>query len=341
MSNEFLNKRILITGASSGIGLSTAMYFLNSGAKVALCGRDMETLKKIGKKFPNQASVINLDLSEDLLLFDLKSTVIEILGGLDILVNCAGIIFDGDVEKTFPQDYDYTVDVNLRAVYILIKSFKMYFQRNSSVVNVSCLYGTKPQNGLTSYCMSKAGVEMLTKFAAAEFAVDGIRVNAITSCPVDTNSQRYVGVSETEYNGFKSRVSENIPLGRMANPDDIAKAIIFLASSRSSKITGQVIKVDGGRSLTTSGWVPWRGMGTMNSRFEPDGMKPMLKLKDIYARYTGQGERKTFYPENEEDIEKLIHESNWATRLSEAHEKVSANYKNIEANDNYLQKFIK
>ena len=129
-------KRILITGASSGIGLSSAMYFLNSGAKVALCGRDMETLKKIGKKFPNQASVINLDLSEDLLLFDLKSTVIEILGGLDILINCAGIIFDGDVEKTFPQDYDYTVDVNLRAVYILIKSFKKVLTRK--VRSVQC-----------------------------------------------------------------------------------------------------------------------------------------------------------------------------------------------------------
>mmetsp|Transcript_6914 Transcript_6914/g.7170 ORF Transcript_6914/g.7170 Transcript_6914/m.7170 type:complete len:342 (-) Transcript_6914:30-1055(-) len=341
MSNEFLNKRILITGASSGVGQACAMFFLNSGAKVALCGRDIETLKKIGKKFPNQASAVNLDLSDDLLVFDLKSTVIEILGGLDILINCAGVQFDGDIEKTFPQDYDYTIDVNLRSVYILLKSFKMYFQRNSSVVNVSCLYGTKPQNGVSGYCISKSGVEMMTKFAAAEFSIDGIRVNAVTTCPVDTNSQRYVGVSENEYSDFKSRVTENIPLGRMANPEDIAKSIIFLASERSSKITGQVMKVDGGRSLTTSGWVPWRGMQNMNSRFEPDGMKPMLKLKDVYAKYTGGNDKGKSYPTTEDDIEKLINESNWATRLSEAHEKVSANYKNIEANDNYLQKFVK
>jgi len=338
--SEFLNKKICITGASSGIGQACAMYFLNNGAKVALCGRDIETLKKIGKKFPNQASAINLDLSDDLLIFDLKSTVVEILGGVDILINCAGVQFDGDVEKTFPQDYDYTIDVNLRAVFILLKSFKMYYGLSASCINVSCLYGTKPQNGLTSYCISKAGVEMMTKFAAAEFAIDGVRVNAVTSCPVDTNSQRYVGVSESEYSNFKSRVSENIPLGRMANPEEIAKSIIFLASQRSDKITGQILKVDGGRSLTTSGWVPWRGMGFMNSRFEPDGMKPMLKLKDVYSRYITSDKVNSVYPAKEEDIEKLIQESNWATRLAEAHEKVAASYKNIEPNDNYLKKFV-
>ena len=342
MASEFLNKRILITGASSGIGQACTMFFLNSGAKVALCGRDIETLKKIGKKFPNQASAIHIDLSDDMCVFDLKSTVIEILGGLDILINCAGVQFDGDLEKTFPQDYDYTVDVNLRSIYILLKSFKMYFTKSSSIINVSSLYGSKPQNGLTGFCMSKAGVEMITKFAAAEFAIDGIRVNAVTACPVDTNCQRYVGVGENEISNFKDRVSGNIPLGRLANPDDVAKAIIFLASSRSSKITGQILKVDGGRSLTTSGWVPWRGMGNMNSRFEADGLKPMLKLKDIYAKYTSKNETGVYFPKKEDEIEKLISDSNWATRLSEAHEKISANYKNIDANDKYLtDKYVK
>jgi len=341
-NNEFLNKRILITGGSSGIGQACAMYFLNQGAKVCLCGRDIATLKKIGKKFPSQVSVVDLDLSDDLLLFDLKSTVVEILGGIEIIINCAGVQFDGDIEKTFPQDYDYTIDVNMRSNYLLLKSFKMYLNRDSCIVNVSGLYGTKPSNGLTSLCISKAGLEMLTKFAAAEFAIDGVRVNAVSSCPVDTNSQRYVGVSDKEFEGFKLRVDENIPLGRMANPEDVAKAIIFLASPRSSKITGQIMKVDGGRSLTTSGWVPWRGMGMMNSRFEPDGMQLNLKLQDVYSKYvTGKPFTKSFYPTKREDIDKLINESNWATNLIEAHAKVSANYKNIEPNDQYLQKFVK
>lgn len=339
--SEFLNKRVVITGASSGIGQACAMYFLNNGAKVALCGRDLDTLKKIGKKFPNQATAIHIDLSEDLLIFDLKSTVIELLGGIDVFINCAGVQFDGDIEKTFPQDYDYTIDVNLRAVFILIKSFQIYFNSNTSIVNVSCLAGTRPQNNLTGYCISKAGLETLTKFAAAEFASSGIRVNAVTACPVDTNSQRYVGVGEGEYTNYKNRVSGNIPLGRMATADDVAKAIIFLASSRSATITGQIIKVDGGRSLTTSGWVPWRGMTNMNSRFEPDGVKPMVKFNDIYGKFVGK-EGNVTYPTKEEEIEKLMNESNWSTRLSEAHEKITAVYKPIDDNDDYLKgKFAK
>lgn len=338
--NEYLNKRILITGASSGIGQSCALYYLNQGAKVALCGRDLETLKKIGAKFPEQAAAINLDLSNDLQVFDLKSSAVEILGGIDILINCAGILFDGDVEKTFPQDYDYTVDVNVRSIFFLLKSLKPYFNQYTTIVNVSCLYGSRPMSGCISHCMTKKGVEMLTKFAAAEFSADHIRVNAVTSCPVDTNSLRYVGVNESEYSDFKKRVTKQIPLGRMANPDDIAKAIIFLSSERSSKITGQIIKVDGGRGLTTSGWVPWRGMKNMNARFEPDGVWPSVHIQDFYGKFGKTNNSK--FPQKESEIEKLFNESNWGTRLAEAHEKVSANYKNINPNDDYLKnKFVK
>jgi 3-oxoacyl-[acyl-carrier protein] reductase len=334
-SSEFLGKKIVITGASSGIGRACALYFLNSGAKVVLCGRDVESMKAIGSKFPEQVAAICLDLSNDMQLFDFKSSVVEFLGKIDIFINCAGVMFDGDLEKTFPQDYDYSFDVNLRSVFSLLLHFRKYFNIGCSIVNVSCLYGTRPVNGLVSYCMTKAGLEMLTKFASAEFAEFGIRVNGVSSAPVDTNCQRYAGVSEKEFSDFKERVGKNIPIGRIAQPDDVAKAIIFLASPRSAKITGQILKVDGGRSLTSSGYVPWRGIKNMNFRFEPDGVTASYKMKEYFGNFTGKNKQPQ-YPTTEEAIDDLLNESNWSTRLSEAHEKVLAPYKNIDQNDDYL-----
>ena len=340
-NTEFLNKRVIITGASSGIGKACAYYFLNAGAKVVLTGRDIAALKKIGEKFPEQGAAIKADLSQDLQLYDFKTSAIEILGGVDIMINCAGVLFDGDVEKTFPQDYDFTVDVNLRSIFAMLIYFKQYLSKGASIINLSCLYGSKPQAGLVSYCMSKAGLEMLTKFAAAEFAESGVRVNGVSSCPVDTNCQRYVGVGESEYSKFRTRVSKNIPLGRMAKPDDVAKNIIFLASKRSSKITGQIIKIDGGRSLTSSGYVPWKGTKNMNSRFEPDGVNSLYFAKELFNKYASTANKSATYPETEEEIENLLSTANWATRLSEAHEKVTASYKSIDQNDAFLNKFVK
>jgi len=310
IKQDFINARILITGASSGIGRSCALYFLNCGAKVVLCGRDIDTLKTIAKQFPDQATTVKLDHSIDIHNFDLKTTLIQVLGGVDIVVNCAGVMFDADVEKTFPQDYDYTCDVNLRSVYIILTSLKEFLDPGASVINVSCLAGSIPQVGTISYCMSKAGLEQLTKFAAAEFAEGGIRVNAVTACPVDTNNQRFVGVSEGEYSDYKKRVSKNIPLERLASPDDIVKAIVFLASKRSSKITGNIVKVDGGRSLTSSGFTSWRGMHNMNNRFEPDDISLKSKLGEMWNKI--RGSKTTLeIPKSESEIDKLLEESNF------------------------------
>jgi len=310
IKGDFINARVLITGASSGIGRSCALYFLNCGAKVVLCGRDIDTLKTIAKQFPDQSTVVKLDHSIDIHNFDLKTTVIQVLGGVDVVINCAGVMFDGDVEKTFPQDYDYTCDVNLRAVYIILTSLKDFLDEGASIVNVSCLSGTLPQSGMISYCMSKAGLEQLTKYAAAEFAEKGIRINAVTACPVDTNSQRFLGVSESEYSDFKKRVSKNIPLQRLACPDDIVKAIIFLASRRSGKVTGNIVKVDGGRALTNSGFTSWKGMKNMNCRFEPDDVSLKNKAYDMWDKVRGSKPTLTI-PKNEEEIDKLIEESNF------------------------------
>ena len=169
MTSEFLNKKILITGASSGIGKSVATYFLNSGATVVLVGKDTESLKTLSKNFPNHSTIITCDLTKDIEIYDLKSSTIERLGSIDYLINCAGIKYDSDIEKTFPQDFDYTIDVNLRSVFILIKSFDKFYNKNSVIINVSCLYGTKPISGLISYCKSSSGLESFTKSSSAEY----------------------------------------------------------------------------------------------------------------------------------------------------------------------------
>ena len=337
-SKEFLNKTVLITGATSGIGKACALFYLNEGAKVIMSGRDEKTLKDIGEKFPEQAITVKMDLSIDMQVYDLKSSVIETTGGADIIINCAGVMFDADSEKCFPQDYDYTIDVNLRSSFLMFRLFKEFLKPGVSIINVSCLYGSRPCQGCAGYAVSKAGVEALTRFAAAELAEIGVRVNCVTACPVDTNCYRFVGVSELEYSQIKERISNNIPMQRMANPEDIVRAIVFLSSNkRSGKITGQILKVDGGRSLTSSGYTPWKGSRIMNSRFEPTGVIGSL-FGDMYKKFFKKEEVVVGFPTKDDEIDKYFNESNWATKSSDAHEKVMASYKNIEQNDVYLKK---
>ena len=339
--NEFFGKNIIITGASSGIGQAAAFYFLNCGANVLLAGRDKETLTKCFKKFKN-ARIALFEMGKDMNLYDFKTTVVEILGKVDILINCAGIKLDGDVEKTFPQDFDYTININLRSVFLLLKLLEKYFVEGASIINMSCLYGTKPMVGVISYAMSKAGLETLTRYAAADFASLGIRINAITACPVETNSLSFIGIKKEEMDKLKEKMEKNIPLGRMARPDDIVKVIIFLASVRSEKITGQIIKVDGGRSLTSSGYVHYKGMLNMNSRFEPDGenIKSWFQNKfnfkeKMVKEISDKNELKKFVEEN-------INKSNFATRLYDAHISINPPYKMVDANEELLKtKYLK
>ena len=339
-SNEFLNKRIIVTGASSGIGQSVALYFLNCGAQVILAGQDIETMKYMTEnKFPN-ATIMQVDLTSDMHIYDFKTSIVERLQSIDIIVNCAGVQLDGDVEKTFPQDFDYSLDINLRAVFTLIKSLSPFLNTPSSIINMSCLYGTRPCTGLISYAISKSGLETLTKYAAAEFANLGIRVNAITACPIETNNMRLIKVSEGEINIFKKKMIKNIPMGRMGRPDDIVRVVSFLASERSSKITGQIIRVDGGRALTSSGYVHYRGLRNMNSRFEPDGVIMGEWFNNIKKGVIGDKKIIPIYDQEElkKFVDDKINESNFSTRLLDAHMNVGSKYKIVESNDGKLIK---
>ena len=348
LSNEFLNKKIIVTGASSGIGLTTALYFLNCGAKVILAGRDIKTMKKIceDNKFYN-AIIMKLELKDDISIYDFKTSVVERFKTIDILINCAGVKMDGDLEKTYPQDFDYTLDVNLRSMFYLINNLSSFMEKNSSIINMSCLYGTNPMAGMISHNVSKAGLEALTRYAAAEFSGFGIRVNAITACPVDTNSMRLMQVENSEIEKFNKNMEKNIPLGRIARPDDITKVIVFLASERSKNITGQIIRVDGGRGLTSSGYVHYRGMMNMNSRFEPDGEKKQINnlfgLGDLIGVKI---KKKEEVPKDEKELKRFINnkinESNFSTNLSDAFASSNPSYKIVDNNDQRLtDKFLK
>ena len=140
--SEFLNKKIVITGASSGIGLSASIYFLNLGAQVIMAGRDIDTMNNICQKYNFiNATVMKLDLKDDIQIIDFKSSVVERFKKIDLLINCAGVTLYGDVEKTYPQDFDYTIDINLRSNFILLRLLENYFVQGASIINISCLYG--------------------------------------------------------------------------------------------------------------------------------------------------------------------------------------------------------
>jgi enoyl-[acyl-carrier-protein] reductase (NADH) len=273
--------------------------------------------------------------------------VVERFKTIDILVNCAGVKMDGDLEKTYPQDFDYTLDVNLRSMFYLINNLSSFMEKNSSIINMSCLYGTNPMAGMISHNVSKAGLEALTRYAAAEFSGFGIRVNAITACPVDTNSMRLMQVENSEIEKFNKNMEKNIPFGRIARPDDITKVIVFLASERSKNITGQIIRVDGGRGLTSSGYVHYRGMMNMNSRFEPDGEKKQINnlfgLGDLIGVKI---KKKEEVPKDEKELKRFINnkikESNFSTNLSDAFASSNPSYKIVDNNDQRLtDKFLK
>ena len=321
-NSEFFNKKIVITGASSGIGLSTAIYFLNCGAEVIMAGRDIDTMKNICQKnnFIN-AIIMKLDLKEDVQIIDFKTSVVERFGKIDLLINCAGVQYYGDIEKTYPQDFDYILDVNIRSLFFLIYQLAGFMQKNSCIINMSCLYGNKPMSGMISYSVTKAGIEGLTKYCAGEFALYGIRVNAVCSCPVNTNWFDYIDIPPQEKKNFVEKMKKNIPLGRIANPDDIVKVISFLASERSKNITGQIIKVDGGRSLTSSGYVHYKGRVNMNSRVEPDGESTLYKIKNFAENIFSKSENiPTDKKELEKYIEDKMNESKFSRKIESSYE---------------------
>jgi NAD(P)-dependent dehydrogenase (short-subunit alcohol dehydrogenase family) len=254
MNAEGMRKKVIVTGASSGIGRATAKLFLNEGATVALVGRRESALADVASEAANKAGtpvLIAADLADEKQSESCINQATEAMGGLDILINAAGILKSGRIEDTSLELWDEMMNINLRSVFHLMQLALPHLERSrGNVVNVSSVTGPRSFPGVLAYCVSKAGVDHLTRCAALELAAKGIRVNAVNPGVVVTSLHRSGGMGEDVYAAFLEHSKTTHPLGRVGEADEVAELIYFLASDRAGWITGATVSIDGGRALT-------------------------------------------------------------------------------------------
>lgn len=246
------DKRVLITGASSGIGRATAEVFLQVGARVTLVGRRKEALQEVAvSATEGKAFLIAADLADEGQSQSCMAEAVELMGGLDVLVNSAGILKSGNIEATTLQLWDEMMNINVRSVFHLMQLATPHLEKNKgNIVNVSSVTGLRSFPGVLAYCVSKAAVDQLTRCAALELAPKGIRVNAVNPGVVVSGLHRSGGMADENYAAFLEHSKTTHPLGRVGQPQEIANLIYFLASDKAAWITGETVSIDGGRALT-------------------------------------------------------------------------------------------
>jgi NAD(P)-dependent dehydrogenase (short-subunit alcohol dehydrogenase family) len=250
----FTGKVAIVTGASSGIGRATAMAFGREHAKVVAVGRNEAALEQVAsdiRSCEGTVAVVPADVTKSDAPSRIVKAAVESFGGIDVLVNAAGIIASGAVDATGDELWDAMFAINVRAPFRLIREAAIHLvSRGGSIVNVSSVTGLRSFPGLAAYCSSKSAVDQLTRCAALDFAPKGVRVNAVNPGVVVTNLHRRSGMAEEQYARFLEHSKQTHPLGRTGNADEIAELILLLASERSGWITGETIAIDGGRHLT-------------------------------------------------------------------------------------------
>lgn len=247
-------KVALVTGATSGIGRATALLFAEAGARVAAVGRNEQALADLSEEIGQrggEALLIRADVTAEEDARRAATETVERFEGLDVLVNAAGHISNGTIETTTLAAWDAMLDVNLRAVFYLMQQAVPHLaERRGNIVNVSSVTGLRAFPGVLAYCVSKAGLDQLTRCAALELAAQGIRVNAVNPGVVVTDIHKRGGMSEADYAAFLERSQQTHPLGRVGEAREVAELILYLASERAAWITGATYSIDGGRAQT-------------------------------------------------------------------------------------------
>lgn len=239
-------KTAIVTGGSRGIGRAVSLLLAREGANVAIvyAGNTAaaEETKQQAEALSAAAAVFQCDVADEQAVADMVKAVKTQFGSVDILVNNAGITRDGLLMRMKEADWQAVLDTNLTGVYHCTKAVSklMMKQRHGAVINLSSVVGETGNAGQANYAAAKAGIIGFTKAVAKELASRNIRVNAVAPGYVETDMT--AGLPDSA----KEDMLRSIPLGRPATADDVAQAVLFLASDQACYITGQVLNVDGG-----------------------------------------------------------------------------------------------
>jgi 3-oxoacyl-[acyl-carrier protein] reductase len=243
---DLTGKTALVTGASRGIGRAIAIALAEAGADVAVnyagseaaAAETVAAIEALGRK----AVVIQANVGKTAEFDGMVAAVLETFGKLDILVNNAGITRDNLIMRMKEQEFDEVIETNLKGVFNGIKAVtrSMMKQRSGRIINISSVVGTLGNAGQANYVAAKAGVIGLTKSAARELASRNITVNAVAPGFIETDMTEKLPAE------MKRKLESEIPLGRIGRPEEIASAVLYLASDASAYMTGQTIHVDGG-----------------------------------------------------------------------------------------------
>jgi len=242
------NKIAIVTGASQGIGKIIAFELAKSGAHVACISRNKKAIESIVDEITingGQASSFPCDISDSDTLSEIITEIIKENSRIDILVNNAGITKDSLLIRMSIEQWDDVINTNLKGAFHCTKAVVRYMMKNKfgRIINITSIVGLTGNAGQANYAASKAGLIGMTKSIAKEVASRGITANCIAPGWIETS------MTDKLSGEVKNEFLSHIPVGRIGSPDDIANAVIFLASDEAGYITGQTITVDGGRII--------------------------------------------------------------------------------------------
>ena len=242
-------KTALVTGAGSGIGKCIAETYAKEGARVVLADINLDAAKSAARAIGNNAVAVRCDVTQRAEIDAALAETLSAFGALEILVNNAGATHVNKPMLEIGEDeFDRIYAVNVKGIFMFCQAVVPYFRKQKSgvIINIGSTAGLRPRPGLSAYNATKGAVHMLTKSLAVELAPDRIRVCAIAPVATDTPLlPSFLGPAE----GMREKFVATVPLGRLAQPQDIANAALFLASADADFVTGNIVEVDGGRTI--------------------------------------------------------------------------------------------
>jgi len=243
---NFEDKTAVVTGSARGIGRVIARSFATAGANVVISDVDQAACEKTASEIGGAAIACRADVTSADDIDQLFKTVTDKFKRIDIVVNNAGITRDGLMIRMDEKDWDTVLDINLKGAFLVTKSAAriMMKQRYGRIVNISSVVGLTGNAGQANYSASKAGLIALTKTSAKELGSRGVTVNAVAPGYIETEMTAALPEAAREF--FLSKVV----LGRSGTPEDVARAVLFLASDEAAYVTGQVLAIDGGMMIS-------------------------------------------------------------------------------------------